>query len=168
MIVKKIARRTGILAVAALSLGALVGGLVSNSPALAHEGECSFCSMPIIQNTAKQDNEVVLKAGSKHSDYRCVYCALSEAHSDIKGDLSIVAPAEAKGKIVTISRKAGKWTTTPASAVFVGAKVSHRYCQTGYRAVTSRKAFDTYVKQNKKIVGDAKPLTLAQMIALTK
>jgi hypothetical protein len=52
--------------------------------------------------------------------------------------------------------------------VFVGAKVSHRYCQTGYRAVTSRKAFDAYVKANKKVVGDAKPLSLAQMVALTK
>jgi hypothetical protein len=93
---------------------------------------------------------------------------MSEAHSGIKGDLTITAPAEAKGKVVKISRKGGKWTATPASAVFVGAKVSHRYCQTGYRAVTSRKAFDAYVRANKKIVGDAKPLTLAQMIALSK
>jgi hypothetical protein len=124
--------------------------------------------MPIIQNTAKVDNEVIMKAGSKSTDYRCVYCAMSEAHSEIKGDLTIVAPAEAKGKKVTIKRTSGKWLVSPPSAVFVGAKVSHRYCQTGYRAVTSRKAFDAYVKANKKVVGDAKPLSLAQMVALTK
>jgi hypothetical protein len=157
----------GIVAATALTLGAIAGGVV-NSPALAHEGECSFCSMPIVQNTAKVDNEVVMKAGSKSTDYRCVYCAMSEAQSGVKGDLTILAPAEAKGKNVTIKRVAGKWVVSPPSALFVGAKVSHRYCQTGYRAVTSRKAFDAYVKANKKIVGDAKPLTLAQMIALTK
>lgn len=157
----------GVVAATALTLGAIAGGVV-NSPALAHEGECSFCSMPIVQNSAKVDNEVVLKAGSKNTDYRCVYCAMSEAHSNIKGDLTIIAPAEAKGKNVTIKRVAGKWVVSPPSALFVGAKVSHRYCQTGYRAVTSRKAFDAYVKANKKVVGDAKPLTLAQMIALTK
>lgn len=164
---KNSTRRMGVVAATALTLGAIAGGVV-NSPALAHEGECSFCSMPIVQNSAKVDNEVVLKAGSKNTDYRCVYCAMSEAHSNIKGDLTIIAPAEAKGKNVTIKRVAGKWVVSPPSALFVGAKVSHRYCQTGYRAVTSRKAFDAYVKANKKVVGDAKPLTLAQMIALTK
>jgi hypothetical protein len=166
--VKKITRRAGVVVAAAVSLGALAGGVVNNSPALAHEGECSFCSMPIIQNTAKIDNEVIMKVGSKSTDYRCVYCAMSEAHGDVKGDLTIVAPAETKGKNVTIKRTAGKWMVSPPSAVFVGAKVSHRYCQTGYRAVTSRKAFDAYVKANKKVVGDAKPLSLAQMVALTK
>jgi hypothetical protein len=97
-----------------------------------------------------------------------VFCALAEAKTKYTGDLTILAPSETKGKYVVISRKGGAWSAAPDGAVFIGEKVNHKHCQTGYRALTSRDAFDAYIKKNRAIVGDAKPLTLAQMVELAK
>ncbi|HVF09873.1 MAG TPA: hypothetical protein VNA16_03675 [Abditibacteriaceae bacterium] len=149
-----------------LSVGAWSATGVSTRPAMAHKGDCTYCGLPIVQNTASQDNEVILKHGAKRVEYRCVYCALAEAKSAFKNDLSIVAPSEKKGKPVLIKRVRGKWSASPANPIFIAAKVSHRHCQTGYRAFTSRAAFNAHVKKHKSIVKDAKPLTLSQMVAL--
>jgi hypothetical protein len=111
---------------------------------------------------------VALRYGRKRIEYRCVYCALAQARTDYKGDVTILAPSEIKGKPVLISRKDGKWSVSPESAVFVGQKVNHQQCQTGYRAFSSQAGFDAYVKKHHELVRDAKPLTLAQMVEIAK
>jgi hypothetical protein len=58
-------------AVALLLLGALT---LTSTPLLAHEGDCPFCKLRLVQNTKDADNEVVVKFGAKRIEYRCVYC----------------------------------------------------------------------------------------------
>jgi hypothetical protein len=48
--------------------------------------------------------------------------------------------------------------------VFVGHKVPHRDCHLGFRAFTTRAAFDAHVKANAKLLAGAKPLTLAGLM----
>src|SRR5688500_9817590 len=93
----------------------------------AHEAKCPVCKLDVVQDTDKLDNEVALKSGRKRIEYRCVYCALNDSKS-YTGDLTILAPSELKGKPVVISRKDGKWSAAPETAVFVGQKVNHRSC----------------------------------------
>lgn len=148
------------------SLAALLGGGAAGPmlrPALAHEGKCPVCKLDVPQDTDQQDNEVALKSGRKRIEYRCVFCALSDARS-YTGDLTILAPSEVKGKPVMLTRKEGKWAMLPESAVFVGEKVSHRDCPTGYRAFAGKAAFDAWVHKNPQLLGSAKPLSLQQML----
>lgn len=146
---------------AALSLGAT--GWVAIGPALAHEGKCPVCKLDVPQDTKDQDNEVALKSGRKRIEYRCVFCALSDSKS-YTGDVTILAPSDVQGKPVVLTRKEGKWSVAPEKAVFVGQKVNHRQCQLGYRAFTSKAAFDAWVHQNHELLSDAKPLDLKQML----
>ena len=136
-------------------------------PALAHEAKCPVCKLDVVQDTDKLDNEVALKSGRKRIEYRCVYCALTDAKS-YQGDITILAPSEVKGKPVQLTRKEGKWSVAPETAVFVGHKVNHRSCQLGYRALTNKGAFDKWVHANHELLGDAKPLTLEEMLAVAK
>ena len=155
----------------------LAGGLVAmlglplvgmtTRPALAHEAKCPVCKLDVVQNTDKQDNEVALKFGRKRIEYRCVYCALADA-KNFQGDVTILAPSEVKDKPVLLTRKDGKWSATPENAVFVGQKVNHRSCQLGYRALTNSAAFEKWVHENHALLGDAKPLTLEQLVEVTK
>ena len=148
------------------TLAALIGASVSGPglrPALAHEAKCPVCKLDVVQDTDKQDNEVALKSGRKRIEYRCVYCALQDAKS-YTGDLTILAPSELKGKPVVLARKGGNWSVTPETAVFVGEKVNHRSCQVGYRALTTKEAFDKWVHANHELLKDAKPLTLVLML----
>ena len=147
-------------------LGLPLAGLTVR-PAMAHEAKCPVCKLDVVQDTAKLDNEVALKYGRKRIEYRCVYCAMADA-KNYKGDLTILAPSEVKGKPVVLARKGGQWSATPANAVFVGQKVNHRSCQLGYRALTNRGAFDKWVHANHALLGDAKPMTLQQMVDLAK
>lgn len=150
------------------ALAAVVAMSVSTAavrPAFAHEAKCPVCKLDVVQDNAKLDNEVALKSGRKRIEYRCVFCALQDAKA-YAGDVTVLAPSELKGKPVTLTRTAGKWTAAPASAVFVGQKVNHRSCQVGYRAVTSRAAFDKWVAANPVLLKDASPLTLAEVLAL--
>lgn len=159
-------RLKGVALIAALTLnGAMLPGLTSMAPAMAHEGECPYCQMSLTQDTATQDNEVALKYGRKRIEYKCVYCAFAEAKSEFpKGDLTINAPSEKKGKPVIIKRTGGKWSALPATAAFVGAdKAKHRVCQTQYRAFTSKAAAQAYATKN-----GGKVMTLGQMAALPK
>src|SRR5688500_14261700 len=99
------------------------------SPVLAHEADCPVCSLPVVQDTAKQDNEVKMRYGRKRLEYRCVYCALTDAQKELKdGEIAIAAPSEKKGTPVVIKRVNGKWSA-PAGAVFAaqktGGKVDH-------------------------------------------
>ena len=50
--------------------------------------------MTITPDTTTQDNETVLKAGRKRIEYKCVFCALAEAKTEYKGDVTIIAPSE--------------------------------------------------------------------------
>ncbi|GAB4462518.1 MAG: hypothetical protein OHK0029_29520 [Armatimonadaceae bacterium] len=145
----------------------LLSAVFGASPltAFAHETECPFCTLPVVQDTETQDNEVVLRYGRKRIEYRCVYCALAEAQSDrYSGDVTILAPSELKGKPVVITRKDGKWSVGPDKAVFVAVKNSHKHCQTTYRAFTNRAAFDQHIEKNAELLRDAKPLTLEEML----
>jgi hypothetical protein len=134
-------------------------------PVLAHEAKCPLCKLDVVQDTDKLDNEVALKSGRKRIEYRCVYCALQDAKS-YTGDITILAPSELKGKPVLLARKEGKWSAAPETAVFVGQKVNHRSCQVGYRALTTKDAFDKWVHANHELLKDAKPLTLPEMLAV--
>jgi hypothetical protein len=46
------------------AMAAVVVGMSTQS-VLASEAECPYCSLGVLQNTAKQDNEVSLKSGAK-------------------------------------------------------------------------------------------------------
>ena len=83
--------------------------------ALAHEADCPYCQFPVTQDTATQDNEVVLKYGRKRIEYKCVYCALAEAKTEYsEGDVTIAAPSETKGEPVILKRTDGKWSAPEA------------------------------------------------------
>lgn len=167
-IIQSVIRRA-LLAGTAAMLGTSTLTVLNAPPAWAHEADCPYCQMPVVQDTAAQDNEVKLRFGRKRIEYRCVYCAIAEAKSEYpNGDVAIAAPSEKKGKPVLIKRTGGQWTVSPASAVFVAEKVKHKYCQIGYRALTSRAALSAYKAKNKAIVGNAKPVTLTQIVALAK
>ena len=134
----------------------------------AHEAPCPYCSLTLAQDTPELDNETVLKAGRKRIEYRCVFCALSEA-GDYKGDLTILAPSEAVGSPIILSRKDGKWTSDPDGALFVAQKASHKVYHITYRAFSKRAAFDAWIKKYPdNFDKDAKPLSLAQMIEFTQ
>lgn len=150
--------------------GLLATLLLTSTPAgrlLAHEAECPHCELDVAQNTPEQDNETAIQYGKKRIEYRCVMCAIADAEKSYTGDLTVLAPSEIKGKPVQIARKGGQWSA-PEGTVFVGKKVKHRYCETGYRAFTSQAAFDAHVKKNKVLLKDAKPLTLAEMVEVSR
>lgn len=150
----------------ALTAALLLAASVPNR-ALAHEAECPHCELDIVQNTPEQDNETAIHYGKKRIEYRCVFCAIADAEKSYTGDLTIVAPSEVKGKPVQIARKGGQWSA-PEGTVFVGKKVKHRYCETAYRAFTTKTAFDAHVKKNKVLLKDAKPMTLAEMVEISR
>jgi hypothetical protein len=145
---------------AALAAG-LTGALTG--PAQAHEGKCPVCKLDVPQDTDKLDNEVALKSGRKRIEYRCVFCALSDSKS-YTGDITVLAPSEIKGKPVLLSRKEGKWSVAPETAVFVGEKVNHRSCQIGYRALTTKDAFEKWQHANHELLMDAHPLSLEEFL----
>lgn len=161
-------RRFAASALTALFAASL--GLISAPrPAAAHEADCPLCTLKVVQDTPTQDNEVALRYGRKRIEYRCVWCALTEAQTEFpKGDVTILAPSEIKGKPITISRSDGKWSAGPTSAVFLGVNAGHKTCPITYRAFSSRAAFDAYVKKTGGVVKDAKPLTLPQLLATAK
>lgn len=134
--------------------------------ASAHEADCPYCDRAITQDTATQDNETVLKYGKKRIEYKCVYCAVSEAQTEYsKGDLSIAAPSEKKGAPVLIKRVDGKWSA-PSGVVFVAdMPLKHKTCQVTARAFTSKSAAESYIKTKKLTTS---PITLAQLVAAAK
>jgi hypothetical protein len=150
---------------ALLSVGMLAG---SATPALAHEAKCPYCKLDVVQDTKEQDNEVILRYGNKRIEYRCVMCAIAQAKTKFKNDVTILAPSNVKGKPVTITRVNGEWKTDPEGALFVSVKGSHTECQIRYRAVASKEEFEKYVQANHEILKDAKPLTLKEMVELSK
>ena len=149
---------------ATLALGGLLL-LGSTVPAMAHETKCPYCRMDVVQDTKTEDNEVVLRYGNKRIEYRCVLCAIAQAKTKFKGDVTIIAPSTTKGKPITITRTGGKWAA-PAGTVFVYQKGSHSKCQDLYRAAASEAAATGYAKA--KGLSEAKNLSLTEMVELSK
>src|SRR5687768_16794028 len=80
-----ISRRRFVLTLAAGAVTAVTTLAVPFAmPGWAHEADCPVCSLPVVQDTDKQDNEVKLRYGRKRIEYRCVYCAMSDAQSELK------------------------------------------------------------------------------------
>ena len=132
-----------------------------------HEAKCPHCELDLTQDTPEQDNEVALKYGKKRIEYKCVMCAIADAEKSYKGDLTILAPSEFKGKPIEIVRKDSLWSA-PESTVFIGHKLKHRYCERGYRAFTNIAAFKVHVEKYKVQLKDAKPVTLAEIVQIAK
>ena len=148
---------------------ALSGLLSASVPALAHVAPCPYCNLTITQDTPQLDNETVLKFGRKRVEYKCVYCALAEAQSDYQGDLTILAPSEKKGEPIKITRTGTTWAASAPDAVFAAGKGGHRVCHIIYRAFTNEGAFETWAKAHpEQFDANAKPLSLAQMVAFAK
>ncbi len=138
------------------------------TPAYAHEATCPRCKLDVVQDTDEIDNEVPLRYGRKRIEYRCIMCALAEAKTKYKNDLSILAPSSVKGKPVVLTRKDGQWSVAPETAVFVGVPGSHTECQIRFRAMTDRAAFDAYVAKHAEILKGAEPLTFEQLLEMAK
>ncbi|MFY9233181.1 MAG: organomercurial lyase [Fimbriimonadaceae bacterium] len=138
------------------------------TPAMAHDTLCPYCKMKVLQDTKDMDNEVVLKYGLKKIEYRCVMCALAQAKTKYKdkAELSIVAPSPVKDKPVTITRKNGDWSSSPANAVFVFQKGNHAQCNELYRATADQATARAWAtKHNLK---DAQYLSLKEMVEASK
>lgn len=148
-----------------LALFAVIGTLGLAPIASAHEGDCPYCKMKLVQNTKEQDNEVVLKMGNKRIEYRCMYCVIKD-QGRYKGDLVVYAPSEKVGEPVVLKRTGGKWAA-PEGAVFLNTFKKHADCAALSRAFSSKAAFDAYVVKHK--VEGAKALTFAEFAeAVTK
>lgn len=151
-----------------LALMGAAGMALTPAPAFAHDTKCPHCKLPVVQNTKDLDNEVALKFGRKRIEYRCVLCAVAQAKTEFQGDLSIVAPTEIKGQPVTLTRKDGKWSVSPANAVFIAHKVNHRFCEFGDRALTGAAAFQPWVDAHRDMLTGAKMLNLDELIEISK
>lgn len=143
----------------------LLAPLGAVRPAFAHEAPCPYCGLTITQDTPTQDNEVALKIGRKRIEYKCVFCALAEARTEYKGDLTILAPSEKKGEPVQIKREGDKWSVLPTTAVFVSNEpLKHKVCQAQARAFSTPEAAKAYIAANKESLPNAQILPLDQMV----
>ena len=141
-----------------LALVVAIGTLGLAPMAMAHEGDCPYCKLKLVQNTKDQDNEVVLKVGNKRIEYRCMYCVIKD-QKRYKGDLVVYAPSEKKGEPVILKRTDGKWTA-PEGTVFMNSFKKHADCAALSRAFTSKAAFDKYAASHGHT--GVKALTLAE------
>ena len=129
-----------------LALLAVLGTVGMSSMAMAHEGDCPYCKLKLVQNTKEMDNEVVLKVGNKRIEYRCLYCVIKD-QKRYKGDLIVFAPSEKKGEPIILKRTDGKWTA-PEGTVFLNSFKKHAACSALSRAFSSKAAFDKYASSN--------------------
>jgi len=133
--------------------------------AWAHIAPCPYCSLTVSQDTATQDNEVALKIGRKRIEYKCVFCALSEAQSDYQGDLSILAPSEKKGEPIMLMRQNGKWSSMTEGAAYVlNSPLQHKICSVQARAFGSQAAAQAYLDAHKDQLPSAKIVTLDELV----
>ncbi len=139
---------SGFTRIALLAVMALVGTgtMMLGTPAMAHDADCPFCKLKLLQNTKEQDNEVVLKYGNKKIEYRCVFCAIADSKR-YKGDLVVLAPSEKKGEPIVLKRTAANWSA-PEGTVFLNAFKKHADCSLLSRAFTSQAALETYAHKN--------------------
>jgi hypothetical protein len=145
--------------VAASVLGFGAPQLATVATAFASDSACPVCDLEIVDSEA-----VRMTVGGKAIGYRCVLCAIAEAKSEYpESDVTISAPSE-KSTRITIKRVKGKWSASPASAVFLK-DGKHRSCHIGYHAFTNKVALAAWAKRNGF---ENKPLSLAQMVAVSK
>lgn len=144
-----------------LALLAVIGAMGMTSIVSAHEADCPYCKLKLVQNTKEQDNEVVVKVGNKRIEYRCLYCVIKD-QKRYKGDLVVYSPSEKVGAPVILKRTSGKWSA-PEGAVFLNTFKKHKDCAALSRAFSNREAFDAYVKKNPS--EGAQALTLEQFLA---
>lgn len=144
-----------------LGLVTALGSFGLPSIAAAHEADCPYCKLSLVQNTETQDNEVVVKFGNKKIEYRCIYCVFKD-QKRYKADLIVYSPSEKVGEPVVLKRIAGTWSA-PEGAVFLNMFKKHVDCAQLSRSFTNKEAFDAYVKANN--VKDAIALTLEQFLA---
>lgn len=137
-----------------------VGAFALPSTAKAHDADCTYCKLKLVQNTKEQDNEVVLKMGNKRIEYRCMYCVIKD-QKRYKSDLVVYAPSEKIGEPVVLKRTDGKWTA-PEGTVFLNTFKKHVDCSALSRAFSNQAAFEAYVKKHQ--VEGAKALSLAEFI----
>lgn len=157
----------GFLAAAAMLMPFLCAG----ASAAGRGDKCPYCYLEVLKDTAEADNAVTLTHGGekkKEVRYRCVFCAIARARTDFKGDVTITAPTESKGKSVRVLRREGKWSVEPVSALFVAVPASHNHCQTTYRALTGKEAFEAYVAKNGSLLKKARALSLPEMVEISR
>lgn len=134
--------------------------LFSSQPGQAHEADCPYCKIKLVQNTKDSDSEVVVRFGNKRIEYRCIYCVIAD-QDRMKSDLIVYAPSEIVGKPVLLRRIAGEWTG-PEGAVYLNLLKGHEQCAVTARAFTTKDAFEKYVSLHK--LDGAKPLTLKEFV----
>lgn len=140
----------------------LLGGTFAiTSTASAHEGDCPYCKLKLVQNTKDEDNEVVVKFGNKRIEYRCVYCVVAD-QAKLKGDLIVYAPSDKAGSPVILKRTNGTWSA-PEGTLFLNTFKRHKTCAAESRTFSSKANFDKYVKA--KSIEGAKALTLTEFLA---
>ena len=142
--------------------------LLAGRPAHASDAKCPYCKLAVLDDSGEMDNRVTLTQGARRIEYRCVFCAIAKAKSEIKGNLTIIAPSEVKGRPVIIHRKDGIWSSAPANAVFVAEKGNHRVCQLTYRAFTSPASLAAHVRKNQRLFKGARPVNLPAMVELSR
>ena len=141
---------------------AVLGAFGLSSIVSAHDADCPYCKLKIVQNTKDQDNEVVLKFGNKRIEYRCVYCVFKD-QGRYKSDLVVYAPSEKVGEPVVLKRTNGKWSA-PEGSVFLNTFAKHANCAELSRAFSKKDAFSDYAKKHG--AETAKPLSLDEFLAL--
>jgi len=144
----------------ALLISATAALVFSSQPGQAHEADCPYCKIKLVQNTKDSDNEVVVRYGNKRIEYRCIYCVIADQNR-LKSDLIVYSPSEIVGKPILLRRTAGEWSG-PESAVFLNKLKGHETCAMTARAFTNLAAFDKYVADHK--IEGAKPLSLKEFI----
>lgn len=138
----------------------ILATLALSVASVAHEGDCPYCKLKLVQNTKDQDNEVVVKFGNKRIEYRCVTCVIKD-QARYKSDLVVYAPSEKVGEPVVLKRTNGKWSA-PEKAVFLNAFTKHANCCELARAFSSKDAFAAYAKLHG--AESAKPLSLDEFL----
>lgn len=142
-----------------LALALLGMGLAAS----AHIAPCPVCGQLIAQDTRTQDNETAIRYGHKRIEYRCLACALADAPR-YSGDLTILAPSTVPGQPVRLTRKAGRWSVLPKTAVFlIGAAQDAPQCWQANRAFRTPAACRAYQKAH-PVFASARPLTLAELL----
>jgi hypothetical protein len=143
-------------------VSALLAAIGISAVAGAHDADCPYCKLKLVQNTKDEDNEVVLKYGNKRIEYRCMYCVMKD-QGRYKSDLVVYAPSEKIGEPVVLKRTDGKWTA-PSGTVFLNTFMKHMNCAELSRAFTTKDAFSVYAKKHG--AETAKALALDEFLAL--
>jgi len=101
---------------------------------------------------------VTFKGGGKTLSYRCLHCALTANQTGAEG--VITTHSAISGKLVTLTRKAGKWSALPTEAVALSLPETGGDCSTRHLAFSNTAEFSSYLKSHPKLAA-AKPKALS-------